>query len=54
MNTFSKMWNIRTPQQAKDIIQKQIEMLDIQQPKNLEEQALKLVGKDVYEKLVKG
>ena len=54
MNTFSKMWNIRTPQEAKDIIAKQIEELDIKEPKNLEEQALSLAGRDVYEKLVKG
>ena len=54
MNTFSKMWNISTPQEAKDIIAKQIEELDIKEPKNLEEQALSLAGRDVYEKLVKG
>lgn len=54
MNTFSKMWNIRTPQEAKAIIESQIKDLDIKEPKNLEEQALKLVGKDVYEKLIKG
>lgn len=54
MNTFSKMWNIRTPQEAKDIIAKQIDELDISEPKNLEEQALSLAGRDVYEKLVKG
>ncbi len=54
MNTFSKMWNIRTPQEAKDIIAKQIADLHITEPKNLEEQALSLVGTDVYEKLIKG
>ena len=54
MNTFSKMWNIRTPQEAKVIIAKQIEELHIEEPKNLEEQALSLAGRDVYEKLVKG
>lgn len=54
MNTFSKMWNIRTPQEAKDEIAKQIADLNITSPKNLEEQALSLVGKDVYEKLIKG
>ena len=54
MNTFSKMWGIRTPQEAKDIIAKQIEDLHITEPKNLEEQALSLVGTDVYEKLIKG
>lgn len=54
MNTFSKMWGIKTPQEAKDIIARQIEELGITEPKNLEEQALSLAGKDVYEKLVKG
>lgn len=54
MNTFSKMWNIRTPQEAKDKIKEQIEALNITEPQNLEEQALSLVGTDVYEKLVKG
>lgn len=54
MNTFSKMWGIKTPQEAKDIIAGQIADLGITEPKNLEEQALSLAGKDVYEKLVKG
>lgn len=54
MNTFSKMWNIKTPSEAKAIIEKQIEELNITEPKNLEEQALSLVGTDVYEKLIKG
>ena len=54
MNTFSKMWNIRTPQEAKDHIAQQIAALNITEPKNLEEQALSLVGTDVYEKLIKG
>lgn len=54
MNTFSKMWGIKTPQEAKEIIAKQIAELGITEPKNLEEQALSLVGRDVYEKLVKG
>ena len=54
MNTFSKMWNIRTPQEAKNIIASQIAELNITEPKNLEEQALSLAGRDVYEKLVKG
>lgn len=54
MNTFSKMWGIRTPQEAKDIIEKQKAEYNIDEPKNLEEQALSLAGKDVYEKLVKG
>lgn len=54
MNTFSKMWNIRTPKEAKDIIAAQIAELGIKEPANLEEQALSLAGRDVYEKLVKG
>ena len=54
MNTFSKMWGIRTPAQAKEKIQQQIAELHIEAPKNLEEQALSLVGRDVYEKLIKG
>ncbi len=54
MNTFSKMWGIRTPQEAKEIIAGQIAGLGITEPRNLEEQALSLVGEDVYWKLVKG
>lgn len=54
MNTFSKMWGIKTPQEAKAIIAKQIEELHITEPRNLEEQALSLAGTDVYEKLIKG
>ena len=54
MNTFSRMWGIKTPAEAKDIIASQIKDLNIKEPKNLEEQALSLVGQDVYEKLIKG
>ena len=54
MNTFSKMWNVKTPQEAKAEIDRQIKEAGITEPKNLEEQAISLVGKDVYEKLVKG
>lgn len=54
MNTFSKMWGIATPDEAKKIIRDQIADLNITEPKNLEEQALSLVGRDVYEKLIKG
>ncbi len=54
MNTFSKLWGIRTPSEAQAKIKEQIAKLDITEPKNLEEQALSLVGSDVYEKLVKG
>ena len=54
MNTFSKMWGIRTPQEAKDMIAKQVKESGITEPTNLEEQGLSLVGRDVFEKLVKG
>ena len=54
MNTFSKMWGIRTPQEAKAMIEKQVKESGITEPKNLEEQALSLGGRDVYEKLIKG
>lgn len=54
MNTFSKMWGIATPAEAKAKIAEQIAELNITDPKNLEEQALSLVGTDIYEKLVKG
>ena len=54
MNTFSRMWNVRTPAEAQAKIREQVESLHITEPKNLEEQALSLVGRDVYEKLVKG
>lgn len=54
MNTFSKMWGIRTPQEAKEMIARQVAEAGITEPKNLEEQCLSLVGRDVFEKLVKG
>jgi len=54
MNTFSKMWGIKTPTEAKAEIARQIADLNITEPKNLEEQALSLVGKDIYYKLIKG
>ena len=54
MNTFSKLWGVRTPTEAQAKIREQVESLHITEPKNLEEQALSLVGRDVYEKLVKG
>ena len=54
MNTFSKMWGISTPREAEAIIQKQIQEAGISEPSNLEEQAISLVGRDIYEKLVKG
>jgi len=54
MNTFAKMWHIKTPKEAAARIQAQIADLGITEPANLEEQALSLVGTDIYEKLVKG
>ena len=54
MNTFAKLWGIRTPREARNIIELQVAELGIHDPKNLEEQALSLVGRDVYEKLIKG
>ena len=53
MNTFSKMWGVRTPREAKEIIERQKREV-VSEPSNLEEQALSLVGRDIYEKLVKG
>lgn len=53
MNTFSKMWGVEKPDQARKIIEQQ--RAEIQgEPKNLEEQAISLVGRDAYEKLIKG
>lgn len=54
MNTFSKMWGVRTPAEAQAKIEEQRAELKITEPKNLEEQALSLAGRDVYEKLIKG
>lgn len=53
MNTFSKMWGVSTPEQAKAKIDEQRQVIT-SEPKNLEEQAISLVGTDIYEKLVKG
>lgn len=53
MNTFSKLWGVQTPQEAKAKIAEQIAATGITEPKNLEEQALSMVGPDVYKKLVK-
>ncbi len=53
MNTFSRLWGVRTPEEARERIREQIEEEAIGEPKNLEEQALSLVGRDVYEKLIK-
>ncbi len=54
MNTFEQMWGVKTAEEAQSKIAEQIADLDIGEPKNLEEQALKMVGRDIYEKLVKG
>lgn len=54
MYTFNKMWGVVTPQEAQEIIERQRIEAGITEPKNLEEQAISLVGTDIYEKLVKG
>ncbi len=53
MNTFTKLWGIVTPKEAKEKIEEQKRKYGVEEPKNLEEQAISLVGKDIYEKLVK-
>lgn len=54
MYTFNKMWGVVTPEEARQKIDEQVKASKIDNPKNLEEQAISLVGKDIYEKLVKG
>nr|WP_274428190.1 UDP-galactopyranose mutase [Acetonema longum] len=54
MNTFSKMWGIKTPAQARQKLKNKFRRINIAEPSNLEEQALSLAGRDVYEKLIKG
>jgi UDP-galactopyranose mutase len=54
MYTFNKMWGVVTPQEAAAKIEEQRKEAGITEPKNLEEQAISLVGRDIYEKLVKG
>lgn len=54
MNTFNKLWGVKTPAEAKAKIEEQLSETNITEPKNLEEQAIKLIGKDIYEKLIKG
>lgn len=54
MNTFNKMWGVITPQEAAEKIEQQRKEAGITEPKNLEEQAISLVGTDIYEKLIKG
>lgn len=53
MNTFRQLWNIKTPQEAKEIIAKQAKEHGVENPNNLEEQAISLVGIDIYNKLIK-
>ena len=53
MNTFHQLWGVKTPREAKNIIDGQIIEFGVKNPKNLEEQALSLVGKDIYEALIK-
>ena len=54
MNTFYQLWKVKTPKEAMAKIEEQVKEANIDEPKNLEEQAIKLVGKDIYEKLIKG
>src|SRR5690606_15367476 len=54
MNTFYQLWGTTTPEEAQNIINEQVAQYGFKNPKNLEEQALSLVGKDIYEKLIKG
>ncbi len=54
MNTFSKLWGVVTPKEAKEKLDEQIKAAWVDEPHNLEQQALNLVGKDIYEKLIKG
>ena len=54
MNTFNKLWGVITPKEAQKKIEEQKKEFGIVEPKNLEEQAISLIGKDIYEKLIKG
>ena len=54
MNTFNKLWGVKTPKEAQKKIEEQKKDYGIVEPKNLEEQAISLIGKDIYKKLVKG
>ncbi len=54
MNTFYQLWGTKTPDEAKERIAEQVKEAAVTEPANLEEQAIMLVGKDIYEKLVKG
>lgn len=54
MNTFNKLWGVIRPEEAKNKIEEQVREAGITEPSNLEEQAISLVGRDIYAKLVKG
>lgn len=54
MNTFRQLWGVKSPEEAQNIIAQQIKDAGIKHPKNLEEQAISMVGKDLYECLIKG
>ncbi|MCR5692643.1 MAG: UDP-galactopyranose mutase [Bacilli bacterium] len=54
MNTFHELWGVTTAEEAKAKIAEEVEKEHIDEPKNLEEQAIKLVGRTIYEKLIKG
>lgn len=54
MNTFYQLWKVKTPSEAREKIRQEIKNLKLKNPENLEEQALSLVGRDIYEKLIKG
>ena len=54
MNTFSQMWGVLTPEEARQKIAEQRKEMEGKEPTNLEEQAISLVGRDIYEKLIKG
>lgn len=54
MNTFNKIWGVETPEEAKEKIEEQVKEAGIEEPHNLEEQAISMVGKDIYEKLIEG
>lgn len=54
MHTFYEMWGVKTPQEAAAIIERQRAQSGVTVPRNLEEQAIRLVGSDIYEKLIKG
>ncbi|MFM9597341.1 UDP-galactopyranose mutase, partial [Streptomyces scabiei] len=54
MNTFNKLWGVVTPEEAEAKIEEQRAVLKGKKPEDLEEQAISLVGTDIYEKLIKG